>query len=951
MSERDELMSMLFVADPETASIVQIKLLDHHPPVTEIELGLIVAETIWGLSQETALGQAIATGLIELAGSAAPQHLEMFRCRVRETGEINAAIGQIIAIHLVPVLKTGDNKLIERFNETTGALLKIGSYTLKSPFETLTYLIESADIESGMAFLELIGSALSPGLSYNQCKHLCHIIPKAVQSFPPSRRLFQIVQLMRVAQADPGLIDGFLDGMQRGGSLLDAHALPRFVSEGLGRFSRDKAAGSRFLSLESRQARDLVDELQVAVSLSQIQPSLNRYIQARLGRPFCVRPMSELSATDFFTPEKPLVCSCGNRIFLPDEISRFDTKTKNRLFYKFLTRIETGYHEFETYEFDLEKAINACGDIEDIETQHAAIKDRMRPIRMGDAASGEDQKIGRDFLPASDMHQFCRIFPNPGLAADLLTIFEHGRIRVILEQRYPGIILQSQPVLIAEAERIYPDNLRELPLEALYLRIALGIRVEIRVMASPESASNVDSVIHAVGVDFCRMITITAGVEDCAALVWKTYPRIDLFLKTACLKKDYRLKTPFAIGLRPDLALDLEYETKTALLQRKLSEKGVKVYKSGIRKLLFQRRGKISKDDILELVRASKDTGPCENAVHTAAVCVDLSDLANLSEISGLIDNSAAPDTLPASWYPEWDDHHSDYLHNYVRVVDRMMAGASAGFYDQTLARYRELINQIRYAFELMKPQGLKMLRNWTEGDELDYRAMLDFVLDQKAGLIPSDRLYIKRVKQERNVAVLLLVDLSRSTANTLSKNGSDAGATVLDIEKEAMVLFCEALGIVGDTFAIAGFSGNGRFSVDFTHIKEFDEPLNDAVRKRISALTPQRGTRMGAAIRHATAQFDKFPAKVRLMVVLGDGFPNDLDYKREYAISDTRKAIGEALTRRIHTHAITVNMQSDARLDDLYGSVHHNVISDVRELPARLLRIYGALTYSHPGA
>ncbi len=377
----------------------------------------------------------------------------------------------------------------------------------------------------------------------------------------------------------------------------------------------------------------------------------------------------------------------------------------------------------------------------------------------------------------------------------------------------------------------------------------------------------------------------------------------------------------------------------------------IRVYKSGIRKLLYQRDGKISKDDILELLRAFQDTGPCENTVHTAAVTVDLSDLANLSEIPGLMDNSAVPDTLPASWYPEWDGHHSDYLHNYVRVVDRMMAGATAGFYDQTLERYRELVSQIRYAFELMKPQGLKLLRNWTEGDELDYRAMLDFVLDQKAGRIPSDRLYIKRIKQERNVAVLLLVDLSRSTANTLSNNASDAGTTVLDVEKEAMVLFCEALGIVGDTFAIAGFSGNGRFSVDYTHIKEFDEPLNAAVRKRISALTPQRSTRMGAAIRHATAQFDKFPAKVRLMVVLGDGFPNDLDYKREYAISDTRKAIGEALTRRIHTHAITVNMQSDARLDDLYGSVHHNVISDVRELPARLLRIYGALTYSYPGA
>ena len=183
----------------------------------------------------------------------------------------------------------------------------------------------------------------------------------------------------------------------------------------------------------------------------------------------------------------------------------------------------------------------------------------------------------------------------------------------------------------------------------------------------------------------------------------------------------------------------------------------------------------------------------------------------DLSEIPGLLDTTAIHDALPASWYREWDSHHGDYLHNHVRVVDRMVEGASAGFYDQTLERYRELVSQIRYAFELMKPQGLKLLRNWTEGDELDYRAILDFVLDKKAGLIPSDRLYIKRIKQERNVAVLLLVDLSRSTGNALANSPSDAGATVLDVEKEAMVLFCEALGIVGDTFAIAGFSGNGR--------------------------------------------------------------------------------------------------------------------------------------------
>jgi nitric oxide reductase NorD protein len=952
MNARDDLMSRLFLADPETASMVQEKLSDRPFPVTEIELKRIVEETIWGLSRETAFGHAVAAGLIELAGRVNPDHLEMFRLKVREAGEKSAAIGRALAIHLVPVLKTGDNRLIEQFIDTTHALLQIGTYTLQSPFETLSYLLESKDIDSSLVFLELLGSALSPDLSYNQCKHLCHIIPKAVLSFSPSRRLFQIGLLMRVARADPGLVNGFLDGMQRGWgtSLLDSQALHRFVSAGLTRFALDKAAGARFLSLESQQARDLVDALQIAVSFSQIRHGLNRYLQARTGKALSVYPMSELSETGLFTPDAPLVCSRENRIYLPGEISLFYSKSENLFLYKCLTRLEAGFQEFGTYEFDLEKAIEACADSEDIENQHSGIGDQLWQIMTADGHDPEPGK-GEEALTASDMRLFCQLFPKPALAADLLTVFEHGRIRIILEARYPGIVRQSLPVLIREAKHIYPESLRERPLEALYLKIALGVRdPDIWELPSPGTEPIIVSAIDAVVQGFCRIVEKTARVEDCAALVWKSYPRIESCLKASCIESDSRMKTPFGRRLWPDLAMDRPIERKAVLLKRKLADKGIKIYKSQIRKLLADHQGKISKNDILSLVRTSRGTDPSRTSDHAAAVSMDLSDL-DLSEIPGLLDASCIHDTLPASWYPEWDSHHSDYLHNHVRVVDRIAEGADAGFYDQTLARYRELVSQIRYAFELMKPQGLKLLRNWTEGDELDYRAILDFVLDKKAGLIPSDRLYIKRIKQERNVSVLLLVDLSRSTGNALASDPSDAGATVLDVEKEAMVLFCEALEIVGDTFAIAGFSGNGRHCVDYTHIKEFDEPLNDAVRWRISGLVPQRGTRMGAAIRHAIAQLEKIPAAVRLMVILGDGFPNDVDYKQAYAISDTRKAIGEAFSRRIHTHAVTVNMQSDARLDDLYGNVHHNVISDVRELPARLLRIYGALTRSRPGA
>jgi nitric oxide reductase activation protein len=208
-------------------------------------------------------------------------------------------------------------------------------------------------------------------------------------------------------------------------------------------------------------------------------------------------------------------------------------------------------------------------------------------------------------------------------------------------------------------------------------------------------------------------------------------------------------------------------------------------------------------------------------------------------------------------------------------------------------------------------------------------------------GRIPSERLYIKRLKQQRDVAVLLLVDLSRSTANLVAGTGK----TVLDVEREAIVLFCEALQVVGDAFAIAGFSGTGRLGVDYWNVKTFAEPMGDEIRTRISAMAPQRSTRMGGAIRHALSRLETIPNKVRLLITLGDGFPNDTGYKGEYAISDTRRAIAEARSKGIHLRPITINPIPDQQLDPMYGNRHHTVISDVRELPDKLWRIYRSLT------
>jgi len=701
--------------------------------------------------------------------------------------------------------------------------------------------------------------------------------------------------------------------MEKGLYLLSEDALTHFVSLSLEKFEQNQKLGIKFLSLVSKLGLDTCSEMQVSVSFSQLRQQLNRYLRARTGIPISVRLLSSMSKSlrsTQLTPSlpgesdpHPLVCSDGKFIYLPDEISIFPSKAENASLYKCLTKIESAYYEFRTFDFDLEKAMERCSFEKQADSQGQA-----------------------DDL--SDFERFFSLFPNAVLAADLFTIFEHGRIRVMLKRFYPGIVRQYFPMLGQEWDRTDKRRGRSEILSLFYLRIALGIFPE-------EPPPIVWNQISNYADLFEKKVTEDHSVETCAEMVFKAYEALENQVQGP-------LETPFGRKLRPDLFFSAfrNLDRISKQLKVRLEEKGLKAYQSDIRKHMIENNGNLSFENVREIVlqRGGQDH-EMENISSE-----EIREILRHTDIQYPL--SQTEDSDAVAWYKEWDCNLGDYVRDHVRVLDKTVCGSESDFYSLTLARHQGLVKQIRHAFELLKPEGLLLLRQWVEGDEFDYRALLDFALDRKAGIMPSDRLYIKRVKQQRDVAVLLLVDISRSTSNLVSADpGQREAATVLDVEKEAIVLFCEALELVGDTFAIAGFSGTGRLGVDYFRIKDFENPMDDTIRNRISAMSPQRSTRMGGAIRHATRELEKVAAKVRLMIILGDGFPNDTNYKREYATEDTHRAISEASAKSIHTRAITVNIAGDSKLDDLYGNMHHNVISDVRELPDKLLRIYRAMT------
>jgi hypothetical protein len=919
-------LKQLHLADPELFQAVKTSLDHKAVSMSKEDVVILVKETLWALSMEISFGQSVAKGYADLIGEVSSENFYRYRELIRRFGHKGPTLGRIMAEHLVPVLKHGDFKFLKRFLKTLMIMESKGTYTLKDPLDELSKLLNEKDFDSACAYIDLLGETFSGEMSYVQCQNFAYNIPRAIRSFSVSSRAWQIKQLHRVIKADHRLFDPFLLGMKKGLYLLSQNALDDFVFLTLNKLNQKFKLAAKFLSLESKLGIDTYSDMQVTVPLSEVRQQLNNYLQARTSLSISVKSLSNLPGTMCKAHgQETFVCSDGKFIYLPDEISKFFTKDENKKLYKCLTRLEAGLYEFGTFDFDLEKATEKCLRFEGIDD------------RIGELNS----ILNNEHI--SDLKRFFLLFPVPDLADDLFTTFEHGRIRFLLNRQYPGLIRQTLPVLQQEALDMIKQKEHWDAVFLLYLTIALNVTIHKYVDLDKKTAA----FIKQMEKQFKTAMTADHTVETSAELVTIAYPYVNMLLKASemleILEEIYNpIPTPFGWRIRPDLFFmsHLNFEQMAAKLNAQLTNKGYKVYKSDIRRKLIANKGIISHEDIKSILLNNQNTK--HKDVPKREISIDLSWL----DLSQLLSSRAltpliSDDNGPVFWYKEWDCNLHDYLSTHTRVLDKSMPEFSDDFYISTLKQHQGLVQNIRYAFELLRPEGLIRLRQWVEGDEFDYRALLDFAMDKKAGKIPSDRLYIKHIKQTRDVAVLLLVDLSRSTSNTVY----DSKVTILNVEKEAIVLFCEALQVVGDAFAIAGFSSTGPLGVDYLRIKDFEENLDDRVKQRINAMAPQRNTRMGAAIRHATCQLENISSKVRLLIILSDGFPNDIDYKHRYAIEDTRKAIFEARSKNIFTHAITVHFAGDPKLDDLYGNVHHNVISDVRELPDKLLRIYGSLT------
>lgn len=285
--------------------------------------------------------------------------------------------------------------------------------------------------------------------------------------------------------------------------------------------------------------------------------------------------------------------------------------------------------------------------------------------------------------------------------------------------------------------------------------------------------------------------------------------------------------------------------------------------------------------------------------------------------------------------YNEWDCARRHYRKDWCLLRELEADAADPEFVAMTLAKYGPQVRQLKRTFELLRGED-RLLRQQPQGNDIDFDAVVSAYADMKNGMELSDRLLTRRHRAERDLAVMFMVDMSGSTKGWIN-----------DAEREALVMLCEALEVLGDRYAIYGFSGMTRKRCEIYRIKRFEEPYDERVQGRISGIRPQDYTRMGAAIRHLTSLFNQIDARTKLLVTLSDGKPDDYsdNYRGEYGIEDTRRALIESHRSGIRPFCITIDHEARDYLSHLYGPVNWTLVNEVSRLPLKVADIYRRLT------
>ena len=678
-----------------------------------------------------------------------------------------------------------------------------------------------------------------------------------------------------------------------------------WARRGLASESSDARARRSYFALETRGSFETLHSGSNGLALDMVQTMLRLYVEALTGREVDVVPLAAV-------PDEARIGD-GETIHLPSQVNEFGDAELDFRLYKVLAAHAAGQIEFGTYERDsvplgaAYATLSAHFDPDNADARAAfALNGYITPERLG-------PRREMALPPGADYRSVLSLFPDSQLARRIFGTLENCRIDRRLRQKYRGLVRDLD--LIRGHLRSSRPRITELP--AAMVPFELLFQITLLGGALPDSRQyygQVVSELETVVAEYFR--EPTASVSDTLMATGRVY---SLFQSVSATDDSMQqIETPEAPS-------ENEEESPTA----------VETMKQRQTERMPRRR------DARELFNAWNDP--------SADGEPDQVDGAE-AWIEGDMPEQVLAEGEVAYNYDEWDRELTDHRLGWCRVVEKSVKHGDRAFVDQTRERHKGAISSIRYQFQLMRPENLIRVGNELDGEDYDLNAVIDYVIDRRADGQQSERLYNKRLRRRRDVAVSFLLDQSSSTARTIGRHPlqpyTRPGQRIIEIEKEGLVLMSEALEAVGDVYSINGFTSEGRRNVKFYIVKDFDEKYTDEVKRRIGGISYQNNTRLGAAIRHATTRLARQDARTRLLIVLSDGRPYDHDYgDARYAREDTREALRQAKNSGVTPFCITIDRESEAELRDLYGEIGYTIIDDVLSLPERLPGIYRRLT------
>ncbi|MEW5771470.1 MAG: VWA domain-containing protein [Pseudomonadota bacterium] len=292
--------------------------------------------------------------------------------------------------------------------------------------------------------------------------------------------------------------------------------------------------------------------------------------------------------------------------------------------------------------------------------------------------------------------------------------------------------------------------------------------------------------------------------------------------------------------------------------------------------------------------------------------------------------------------YSEWDYQIQLERPAWATVLEKRPKSGDMQLINDIAAQYKREIHRMKFLLDAMQPQGVQRIRKLEDGDEIDINAAISSFTDIRLGNQPDPRIMMRSVRKTRDFSILVLLDLSESTNEMVQ--GQEY--SVLDLTRRACVLLSDAISKVGDPFAIHGFCSDGRHNVEYYRFKDFDQHWDEAPKAKLAGMTGQLSTRMGAAIRHAGHHLKLQRSAKKLLIVITDGEPADIDVRDpQYLRYDTKKAVEEVAKHGVITYCMSLDPRADNYVSRIFGQKNYMVVDHVERLPEKLPLLYAGLT------